>query len=67
LKVSLGNKQCLGIKIVLIANQKIHSYLSFRTQWVKDFVTDERRLAQEKRVKITNFKKKSELTPLSKT
>ena len=28
---------------------------------------DERRLAQEKRVKITNFKKKSELIPVSKT
>jgi len=25
--------------IVLIASQKIHSYLLFRTQWVKDFVT----------------------------
>ena len=29
--------------------------------------SDERRLAQEKRVKITNFKKKSALTPVSKT
>ena len=29
--------------------------------------SDERRLAQEKRVKITNFKKKSALTPVTKT
>ena len=29
--------------------------------------SDELRLAQEKKVKITNFEKKSELTPVSKT